>query len=366
MIISRRSAIKAGMAAGAVLTMPSVLRAQTAPNGRGTVRMQMNQALTVYDPVITTTTPTQNHALAIYDTLFALDSNLLPKPQMVGKWGISTDKKSYTFELRDGLSWHDGTLVTAADCVASIRRWAEVDPGGQLLMRRAKDIATKGDKTFVITLREPLGILVDILATISSGLSLYIMREKDANRPATEQVTTNIGSGPFKFNEALAKPGASFTYERNENYVPRKEPADLLAGGKVANVDRVVLEYIADSQTALSALQAGEIDYGIPPADLYSVVEEDPNLTLEVLDKRGSHLVLRMNCLQKPFNNVKARQAVLHLIDQEAMMRIAIVDPKYYRTGKSIFGDYSPYTNDENTSWFKPGGNPEKAKQLFK
>ncbi|MDW9776484.1 ABC transporter substrate-binding protein [Sinorhizobium meliloti] len=365
MTISRRNLFKVGIAAGTSLAMPSVLRAQTASVGARTVHM-VKSDLRVFDPIWTATTITGDHGAAIYDTLFSLDSKFMPQPQMVGKWGVSDDKKTYTFELRDGLGWHDGTPVTAADCVASIRRWAEVAPGGQLIMERANDISKKDDKTFTIALKEPLGLLVEILADLTPPC-LYIMREKDASRPATEQVTTKIGSGPFRFNEALAKPGASITYDRNEKYVPRKEPSDGLAGGKIVKVDRVIWDVIADQQTAMAALQAGEIDYfETPPADLYSLVESDPNLELQVLDKAGWDALVRINFLQPPFNNVKARQAILHLIDQEAFMRVMAPDPKYSSTHTSIFGSATPAFNDENTGWYKKGGDPEKAKQLFK
>ncbi|MGX5832288.1 ABC transporter substrate-binding protein [Mesorhizobium sp. 43Arga] len=364
MTISRRETIKAGLAAAAAISIPSVLRAQAAPSAARTVRMVMGD-LSVFDPVVTTATITANHGLVVYDTLFALDSKLTPQPQMIGRWGGSDDKKTYTFELRDGLGWHDGTPVTAADCVASIRRWAQVDPGGKLIMERARDVSKKDDKNFTIALKEPLGILIDILAKVAPPC-LYIMRQKDASRPATEQVTANIGSGPFKFNEALAKPGSNFTYDRNEKYVPRNEPADGLAGGKVVNVDRVIWDNISDQQTAFAALQSGEVDFlSAPPADLYSAIESDANLALQVLNKSGSVYFMRMNCLQKPFDNVKARQAMLHLIDQEAFMRTSF-PPEYISAVTSIFGNHTPYSNDENTGWYKKGGDPEKAKQLFK
>lgn len=362
MKISRRDLIKAGVAAGTAVSIPSILRAQTVPTASRTVRMVKSGSLRIFDPVYTSADITQHHGAAIYDTLFAIDSKFMPHPQMVGKWDVSDDKKTYTFELRDGLGWHDGTPVTAADCVASIRRWAQVAPGGQLMMARTSDISKKDDKTFIIALKEPLGLLIDLLA---SGWPLYIMREKDANRPATEQVTANIGSGPFRFNEALAKPGASFTYDRNEKYVPRNEPPDGLAGGKVVKVDRVIWDNIADKQTAFAALQAGEIDYlESPPLDLLPLIESDPNLELQVLHK-GSDTYIRMNFLQKPFNNVKARQAMLHLIDQEAFMRAAY-PPKYFSPVTSIFGTGTLMSNDENTGWYRKGGDPEKARQLFK
>ncbi|MFC0810322.1 ABC transporter substrate-binding protein, partial [Ensifer sp. P24N7] len=364
MTISRRELMITGLAAGTALSIPSVLRGQTVPTEARTVRMVMSDALSTFDPIFTTSGETQIHGLAIYDTLFSLGAKLMPQPQMVGKWGVSDDKKTYTFELRDGLGWHDGTPVTAADCVASIRRWGQTS-SGQLLMERAQDISKKDDKSFTIVLKQPLGMLIDLLATIA-GNSLFIMREKDADRPATEQVTTNIGSGPFKFNEALAKPGASFTYDRNEQYVPRSEASDGFAGGKIVKVDRVIWDNIADPQTALAALQAGEIDFHqVPPADLYPEIESDPDLALQVLDKTGYVVSLRMNHLQKPFDNVKVRQAMLHLVDQEAFMLTAY-SPAYISTVTSIFGNSTPYSNDENTGWFKKGGDPDKAKQLFK
>ncbi|MER8563736.1 ABC transporter substrate-binding protein [Mesorhizobium sp. M0578] len=365
MIISRRDLVKVGLAAGTALSLPSVLRAQTAPSGARTVHMVMGNDLRIFDPITTTALSTQNHGSAIYDTLFALDSKFMPQPQMVGKWSVSDDKKKYTFELRNGLGWHDGTPVTAADCVASIRRWAEVNPGGQLIMARANDISKKDDRTFTIALKEPLGLLIDLLADFTPP-GLFIMREKDASRPASEQVTTKVGSGPFKFNEALARPGASYTYDPNENYVPRKEPFDGLAGGKIVKVDRVIWDIVADPQTAVAALQAGEIDFlNYPPFDLYPLIESDPNLQLEVLDKTGRDVIVQMNFLQPPFDNVKARQAMLHLIDQEALMRAGFGDPKYISPVTSIFGQDTPLSNDENTGWYKKGGDPERAKQLF-
>ncbi|MGR9411830.1 MULTISPECIES: ABC transporter substrate-binding protein [Rhizobium] len=359
---SRRDLMKMGVAAGMAVSIPSILRAQT--TDARTVRMVMGD-LQVFDPVFTTSDITQFHGLAIYDTLFALDVNLVAQPQMVGKWMISEDQKTYTFELRDGLKWHDGTPVKAVDCVASIHRWGQVDPSGQLLLERAADISAKDDKTFTILLKEPFALVLDLLAN-TAGRPLFIMREQDAKLPATEQVTANIGSGPFKFNLALTKPGSSVTYDRNEHYVPRQEPASEYAGGKVVNVDRVVWENITDPQTAVAALQAGEVDFLLQPsADLFPAIESDTNLQLQVLGKSGSDYYARINFLQKPFDNIKARQALLHLIDQEAFLAVLSPDPKYGGTVTSLFGSGTAYSNDENTGWFKKGGNPEKAKQLF-
>ncbi|MET4449683.1 peptide/nickel transport system substrate-binding protein [Bradyrhizobium sp. GM2.2] len=363
MTISRRSLFKAGMLTGAALSLPAVLRAQTAPSAARTVKM-MNGRITNFDPYTNFTYHTVDHGLAIYDMLFALDSTFSPQPQMVGKWGVSDDKKTYTFELRDGLGFHDGTPVTAADCVASIRRWGQTS-SGRLVTDRTKDLTKIDEKTFAITLKEPLALLLEQMAR-STGAALFVMREKDASNPAMQPVTTHIGSGPFKFNEALFQPGVRYVYDRNEKYVPRQEPPSGLAGGKIVKVDRVNWEAV-DTQTALTALQAGELDYvSDPPADFYPMLESDPDLVLEDLHQSGDNYYLAVNFLQKPFDNVKARQALLHLVDQDAYMRVLNRNPKYNRAVTSLFGTGTPFVNDANTGWYKNGGNPEKAKQLLK
>ena len=82
------------------------------------LRFVQNGNLTILDPVWTTAYVTRNHGYLIYDTLFASDENNAVKPQMVDKYEVSPDKTVWTFTLRDGLEWHDGTPVTSEDCIA--------------------------------------------------------------------------------------------------------------------------------------------------------------------------------------------------------------------------------------------------------
>ena len=146
------------------------------------------------DPIWTTANITAYHGAMIYDTLFALDADMRPQPQMVGKWGLSDDKLTYTFELRDGLKFSDGAAVTADDVVASIRRWAARDGAGQHMMARVKDLSKKDDKTFVIALKEPYGLMLDVMAKTATPI-LYIMRKKEAETDPNQQITEYIGSG---------------------------------------------------------------------------------------------------------------------------------------------------------------------------
>jgi peptide/nickel transport system substrate-binding protein len=365
MATTRRGVLAGGLATAALTSAPSIVKTQAQPSRARTVRAVMHADLRVLDPIWTTANISAYHGAMIYDTLFGLDASFTPQPQMVSRWGASDDKLTYTFELRDGLKFSDGQAVTAADCVASVRRWAARSSPGQTLFQRVKDTPVVDDKTFRIVLSEPYGLVIDSLSTISTSLC-YMMRKKDAETDPNQQVRDTIGSGPFLYNRDETRPGNRHVYDRNPNYNPRSEPASAMAGGKVVKLDRVTFENIADEQTALSALQAGEIDfYEVPPQDLVDDLRKDANLTVEVLNKTGHIAFMRLNALHPPFNNVDARRAMLHLVKQEDVMRAIFGQSKSWQACESYFGCGTPMTNDANTAWFKQGPDVAKAKELF-
>jgi peptide/nickel transport system substrate-binding protein len=361
---TRRRFVQGTLAAVAVSGAPGIVRAQ-APSRARTIRAVMQGDLRSLDPIWTTANITAYHGAMIYDTLFALDAEQRTQPQMVSKFGTSDDKLTYTFELRDGLKFSDGAAVTADDVVASIRRWAARDGGGQHMMARVKDISKKDDKTFVIALKEPYGLITDLMAKTATPM-LYIMRKKEAETDPNQQITEYIGSGPFIYNRDETRMGSRYVYDRNPNYVSRSEPSTGLAGAKNVKVDRVIYENMPDSQTALQALKAAEIDFfEIPPIDLIDSLESDPNITVEVLNKLGNSGIMRLNHMYPPFNNVDARKALLYLINQEEFMKASFGNPKYYKKCPSNFACGTPMENDENTAWFKEAPNLAKAKELF-
>ena len=114
---TRRTAMQGGLAAAAAVTLPGRLTAQTAPTKARTLRAVIHGDIGSFDPIWTTANVTSYHAGLVYDSLFSVDADAVPQPQMVGKHGVSDDKKTYTFELRDGLKFSDGSTVKAADCV---------------------------------------------------------------------------------------------------------------------------------------------------------------------------------------------------------------------------------------------------------
>src|SRR5262249_43498929 len=155
---------------------------------------------------------------------------------------VSADKLLYTFTLRDGLLWHDGTAVTAEDCIASIRRWAARDTLGQKGMSFVDSMSAQGPKAFTIKLKEPTGLLIFGLGKPSSNVP-FMMPKRVADTDPNTQISDFTGSGPFVFKRDEWKPGDKAVYVKFDKYKPRAEPPSGLAGGKVAKVDRI--EWIA-------------------------------------------------------------------------------------------------------------------------
>ena len=316
------------------------------------------------DPIWTTAYITRNHGYMVYDTLFALDENLEVRPQMVDHWSVSADGLTWRFVLRDGLRWHDGTPVTAADCVASIRRWSARDGMGQKLADATRELRVIDARTFALELAAPYGLVLESLGKISSNVP-FMMPERHAATDPFEQVPDALGSGPFIFVKDEWVPGAKVVYVRNPDYVPRAEPATFAAGAKAAKVDRVEWHYIPDSATAMNALMAGEVDYfELPPHDLLPILEAAPGVVVENLDPLGVQGWLRMNHLHPPFDDPRVREAVLWLIDQEHYMRAAVGNPAYYRTCPAVLACGTPYESAVGSEALV-GHDVEKAKALL-
>lgn len=302
-----------------------------------TVRAVMAFEAKILDPVWTDAKPTRNHGYMIYDTLFALDASGEVRPQMVDSVETSPDAREYTFRLREGLLWHDGTSVTAEDCVASIRRWAAKDPLGTKLMAITSGMEVKDARTFTIRLAQPTGQLLFALAKPSS-YAPFMMPKRVAETDPSKQITDFTGSGPFVFRKDEWKPGQKSVYARFGAYKPRSEPASGLAGGKVVKVDRVEWIAMPDPQTQVNALLADEIDYiEMPLVDLLPILREDKRIRLVDYNPVGVMLSFRFNHITKPFDDPKVRAAAWYALNQKDFMAGAIGDARQYELCRSMY-----------------------------
>ena len=338
--ISRRQVVKSAVATTAVvLGAPAV----HALDEQQVLRIIAEADLKVLDPIWTTAYITRNHGYLVYDTLFGTDENLQIKPQMVDRTTVSADGMKYTFTLRDGLRWHDGQPVLSEDCVESLKRWGKNDRFGQLLMAHTGKIAPDDKKTFTLELAEPFGLVLDALGKPSSIVP-FMMPARIASTQADRQIKEVVGSGPFKFVRDAWQPGEQAEYVRNADYIPRDEAPSGSTGGKKVYLDKVIWRYVPDHWDAANYLAAGEVDWWQePPLDFIPKIERNPDLRTFLFDQHGAQGWLRPNCLHPPFNNRKAREALLHMMDQVTYLAWSIGPAQYYRACESVYACGSPF-----------------------
>ena len=329
-----------------------------------TLRVVMHSDLKIIDPIWTTAYIVRNHGYMIYDTLFALDDKLEPRPQMVESWTTSDDGLVWTFKLRDGLKWNDGPPVTSADVLPSLKRWMDKDAVGGLLAKAMKEMTAPDERTFRIALKEPFSLILKALAKPAS-VPLFVMPRRVAETPVAQQISDTTGCGPFIFKRDEWKPGEKVVYVRNPDYVPRAEPPSGLAGGKIARLERVEWVSISDMQTAINALLSGEIDMiEAPSHDLLPVLEKDRNIEIVIPDKLGNTYLLRFNWKQPPTSDVRIRRAAELALRQEDFLKAVIGDPRYYKVCKAMFGCGTPFENSAGMDGILEG-NFEGSKKLL-
>ncbi|WP_170985032.1 ABC transporter substrate-binding protein [Roseomonas sp. AR75] len=255
----------------------------------------------------------------VFDTLFAFDKDLQPQPMMVESRSVSDDGLTYRFTLRPNLRFHDGSPVSTRDVVASIERWMNgTSIGGQLKARLAS-MQVVDDRTFTITLNQRFGLVEFLLAGPGAPIAA-IMREADARRPDNVPMTRPIGSGPFRFLADERREGNRAVFARNPDYPVRSEPTSGLAGARNVKVDRVEWIIMPDATTAANALATGEVDFleAVGP-DLAGFLRRR-NMTVRRIAALPTYAFVRPNFQVPPFNDIRARQALALIIDQNEMM----------------------------------------------
>ena len=363
--MDRRTFLKAGAGVAAMGGMSAPALAQPA-NAR-TLRFVPQANLANFDPIWGTQYVVRNAAVLVWDTLYGFDERLQPQRQMVEGEETSSDGKTWTFKLREGLRFHDGEPVRARDVVASITRWMPRDPMGQLLRAINVELSAVDDRTFRWVLSAPFPKMTMALGKNATPMC-FIMPERIATRfDSFTQINEYVGSGPMRFVRNEWVPGARAVFQRFDQYVPRNEPASWLAGGKRMMVDRIEWVIMPDPATASAALQNGEIDWWENPiTDLVPVLRRNRNIAVDIADPLGNIGSFRMNHLHAPFNNLKVRQAVMTALSQDDYMGAVVGnDPALRKTLGGFFTPDTPLYTEEGGEMLKMA-NLERGRQLLR
>lgn len=303
-------------------------------------------------------TAIRDTARLMFETLLTTDSNYNAVP-MLAESVETDDNKSYTFHLREGITFHNGKEMIAEDVIASMERWLEKSAITGAIFEGATWTA-EDDYTVVVDLQQPSSLMLDTIAT--SKQAPAIMPKEVVESAEAEGVTEYIGTGPFKFVEWKQDQYIHFT--KFDDYKPVEAPADGLAGKKEALVDDIYFYIVTDASTRVAGLQTGEYDfaYGIP-YDSYEQVNSDPNLNT-YLDVSGVQL-LAYNKAKGPASDVRMREVVNTALNMQEIMMAAFPN-------EELFWLHSSYMDEEIVNWASDAGqeyhnlnDPEKAKEML-
>ena len=254
-------------------------------------------------------------------TRFGPDGSV--QPGLAASWTISDDGLSYTFQLRQGVTFHDGTAFEASDVVFSLdRARAEDSTNAQkALFAGIEGVEALGDTSVRIDLAAPQGNFLFNLAWGDAVMVAPESIEDIKNQP--------IGTGAFRFEQW--RRGDQISLSRNADY-----------WGEAASLEAATFKFISEPTAAYAAMLAGDIDafYSYPAPENLAQFERDPRFTVLSGNTEGE-TILAMNNQQAPFDDIRVRKAVSHAIDRQA-----IIDGAMFGYGTPIGSHFAPHNPD--------------------
>ncbi len=274
-------------------------------DGGGTFTVAIGQQPDQLDPHITTAYPSFQVLENVYDTLVVPDAETLEmSPSLATEWTTSEDSLTWTFTLRDDVTFHDGSAFDAADVVYSYERIIDEELANAFRFATVDSVTAVDDTTVEIALTEPTP---NLLANLGGFKGMAILPEGAADE--LDLATEANGTGPFTLG---AQGPDGLTLEANPDY-----------WGEGPQVDAVEFRYISEPTTALTELQTGGVDWtdNIPPQQIESLADAD-DVVLETTPSQD-YWYFSANFEREPFDDPLVREALGYAIDREAITQAA-------------------------------------------
>lgn len=347
--------------AGATRRTPARLRQDAEPQPGGRLRVASTGQPAGYDNHFSSQRTVGLISWQMYEALFTFDVDYATVPMLATGIETSEDGLTNTIALRQGVPFHNGEEMKAADVIASFERWMPVSSLGLAIEPFFEAISAVDDYTVELVLTSPLVALPSMLARQSQGLSIHPKTVLDAAGTDPLQDEGYIGTGPYQFVERQAD---RFTLLRRfEDYVGLDSEPSGYSGRKAAYLDEIEFIPVPDEAARTAGLQAGEYHYleEIIP-DQVEVFGDDPNVRIEILPPRSYGVVI-MNTSTGIMSDVRLRQAVQAAIEVESSGQ-ATHGEGYFEPGPGIMMPQTAWDSDVSADLYNQN-NPEKCQQLL-
>jgi peptide/nickel transport system substrate-binding protein len=270
----------------------------------GTLRVAFPGVISTLDPTLIYAIEDGFVSLALYETLVWLNEKMEVQPALATDWQESEDRLSWTFTLREGITFHDGTPFAAEDVVSTFERILDPQVGSPSLSMLNFITAVEAEDTHRVRfdLERPSVIFASLLSFLGTSIIQRGRSEDDlANEP--------IGTGPFTFAELL--PGERLRMVRNENYWKPDRPY----------LDEVQYVYLPEATTRMEALNSGVVDI-IWNLDIEQIPIANAGLhVLQGADISSQYIILNMR--HAPMDDGRVRKALKLCVDRAGMLQVA-------------------------------------------
>ena len=318
---------------------------ESADSGKNDVWVALSMNVDTLDLVMTTSVGGRQVALGtVWERLLTLNSQGEPVPELCESYEMSEDVTTFTFHLRQGVLFHDGSEMTADDVVASMNRWIETYSNVQELVGSGR-FEKVDNYTVKITTDTPALTLPDMIAG-ATVTALITTADACADLTETGYLKNYVGTGPYKFTEFVQD--QYIRLDRFDDYVPYGEDGyvDGMAGHKDAAAQTLYYSYVQEAATRIAGLQTGQYDliYGLT-SDNYDIIANTPGV--ETQTQEAGTLVLVMNKKEGLCTDVNFRQAVNAALSMDDIMTVGY--GSFYSLG-------SCYMDECNGFWLTDAG----------
>ena len=309
------------------------------------------------DPVATTQRVVGLVAANVCEGLFENTSTLAPGEGLVDTWEYDEDV-TYTFQLREGVNFHDGTVLAAEDVVASLERYAASAPGATFGTLMAGVEAT-GPLEVTLTLTGPSAAVPALLSTPDSAA--YIMPASIVkDRDPADALQLLVCTGPYQMDSYV--PDQTVELSRFDDYTARTDPSDGATGEKIAYIDTITF-IPTDASNAVNLLRTGGLNVQSQmPLDQVPSFASDPNVEATIIPN-GGYPLLQLNTRAGLMANETLRQAVLAAVNAEEIMASVAPSAEFYTIDSSLMPPGSPWYSTEGSELYNQA-DPERSKQL--
>ncbi len=295
----------------------------------------------------------------MYETLFTWDATYRPVPLLAAAHEVSEDGLLNTVTLREGVPFHNGAEMQAADVIASVKRWGAISGLGESLMEATEEIVEIDPYTIEFRMKEPFGTFAMALARQLQGCAIYPKPVIDASDETG--LAEHIGTGPYRFVEW--NPDQHIRFERFDEYASPEGEPDGYAGAKAQYLDAIEFVPVRNESSRIAGMQAGDYHFveTVSP-DQSTTLEGSPAVAIETLPS-DSWLNIVLNLRSPVLQDLRVRRAIQTALDHEAIMLAAFGEGFYELTPELVPG--APTWYSEAGAEYFNRNNPDEARNLL-